>query len=51
MDEPLIWIRAIHFAATMSVTGTVFFRVFVAEPAFHAAYLPYQKYRSHLIPF
>jgi copper resistance protein D len=37
VDEPLIWIRAIHFAATISTTGTIFFRVFVAEPAFHAA--------------
>ena len=36
VDEPLIWVRAIHFAATMSTSGTIFFRVFVAEPVFHA---------------
>jgi copper resistance protein D len=35
LDEPLIWVRALHFAATMSVTGAVIFQAFVAEPAFH----------------
>jgi copper resistance protein D len=30
----LIYVRAIHFAATMSVVGVVFFVVFIAEPAF-----------------
>jgi len=30
----LTYVRAIHFAATMSVVGVVFFVVFVAEPAF-----------------
>ncbi|HEY4405709.1 MAG TPA: copper homeostasis membrane protein CopD [Xanthobacteraceae bacterium] len=34
MDDPLIWVRVIHFAATMMVTGGVFFHAFVAEPAF-----------------
>ncbi len=34
MDDPLIWIRALHFGATMSVTGGVFFETFVAQPAF-----------------
>jgi putative copper resistance protein D len=34
LDEPLVWVRALHFAATMSVTGGVLFRVVVAEPAF-----------------
>lgn len=29
----MIYVRAIHFAATMSVVGVVFFVVFVAEPA------------------
>ena len=36
MDDRLIWVRAIHFAATMSLAGVVFFQVFVGEPAFRA---------------
>lgn len=34
MDDPLIWWRAIHFAATLMVAGVAFFLAFVAEPAF-----------------
>jgi putative copper resistance protein D len=34
LDDPLIWMRAVHFAATILVAGTIFFRGFVAEPAF-----------------
>ena len=34
MDDALIYVRAIHFAATMSVAGVVFFVVFVTAPAF-----------------
>jgi putative copper resistance protein D len=34
MDDPLIWWRAVHFAATTMVAGVVFFLAFVAEPAF-----------------
>ena len=34
MDDPLIYARAIHFAATITVAGVVFFAVFIAEPAF-----------------
>ena len=37
MDDPLIWVRAIHFGATMMVMGGVFFRAFIAEPAFRVA--------------
>ena len=37
MDDPLIWVRAIHFAATLSVAGVVFFLFFIGEPAFRAA--------------
>jgi putative copper resistance protein D len=33
----LIWVRAIHFASTISVAGVVFFLAFVGEPAFRAA--------------
>jgi putative copper resistance protein D len=33
----LIWVRAIHFASTVSVAGVVFFLAFVGEPAFRAA--------------
>lgn len=37
MDDPLIYARAVHFAATITVVGAVFFIVFVAEPAFRRA--------------
>jgi putative copper resistance protein D len=37
LDDPLIWARAIHFGATMMVTGGMFFLAFIAEPAFHVA--------------
>jgi len=37
LDDPLIWVRALHFAATMMVTGGVLFLIFIAEPAFRAA--------------
>jgi putative copper resistance protein D len=35
--DPLIWTRAIHFAATIAATGAIFFLAFVAEPAFRNA--------------
>jgi putative copper resistance protein D len=34
LNDPLIWVRAIHFGATMMVMGVVFFLAFIAEPAF-----------------
>jgi len=37
LNDPLIWVRALHFAATILVAGTIFFRDFVAEPAFGLA--------------
>jgi putative copper resistance protein D len=37
LDDPLIYVRAIHFAATITVAGVVFFVVFIAEPAFRKA--------------
>jgi copper resistance protein D len=33
LDDPLIWMRAIHFGATMMVMGSVLFRVFIGMPA------------------
>jgi putative copper resistance protein D len=36
VSEPLIWMRAIHFIATISVVGTVFFTVLVAGPSLWA---------------
>jgi copper resistance protein D len=33
VDDPLVYVRAVHFAATISVAGVAFFVVFVAEPA------------------
>jgi putative copper resistance protein D len=35
--DPLIWVRAVHFAATVSVSGVVFFLAWVGEPAFRMA--------------
>ena len=32
MDDPLVFARAVHFAATLSVTGVALFNVFVAQP-------------------
>ena len=37
MDDPLIYVRAVHYAATITVAGVVFFVVFIAEPAFRNA--------------
>jgi putative copper resistance protein D len=37
LEDPLIWVRALHFAATMMVSGGVLFLIFIAEPAFRAA--------------
>jgi copper resistance protein D len=34
LDDPLICVRAIHFAATLTAAGVVFFIVLVAAPAF-----------------
>jgi hypothetical protein len=34
VDDPLIYARALHFAATVTVAGVAFFIVFIAEPAF-----------------
>jgi copper resistance protein D len=33
LDEPLIWVRAVHFGATMMVMGGVSFSAFIAAPA------------------
>ncbi len=33
MSDPLFYVRGLHFAATLSVAGVVFFVVFIAEPA------------------
>ena len=37
MADPLIYARAIHFAATMLVAGDVLFAVFIAAPAWRGA--------------
>ena len=33
MDDPLIFVRAVHFAATLSVAGVALFNIFIAQPA------------------
>jgi copper resistance protein D len=37
LNDLLIYARAIHFAATITVAGVVFFIVFIAEPTFRKA--------------
>ncbi len=37
MNDPLFYVRAVHFAATLLVAGVAFFLVFIAEPAFRNA--------------
>jgi putative copper resistance protein D len=37
LDDPLIWWRAVHFAATIVLAGVVLFFALVAEPAFSNA--------------
>jgi copper resistance protein D len=37
VDDLLIYVRAAHFAATITVAGVLFFIVFIAEPAFRKA--------------
>ena len=37
MDDPLIFVRAVHFAATLTTAGVAFFNVFIAQPALRAA--------------
>jgi len=37
MDDLLFYVRAVHFAATITIAGTVFFVVLIAEPAFRVA--------------
>ena len=32
MDDPLIFVRAVHFAATLTVAGVALFDAFIAEP-------------------
>jgi putative copper resistance protein D len=34
VDDPLIYVRAIHFAATITAVGAIFFSVLIAEPLF-----------------
>ena len=36
-DDPLIWVRTLHFVATVSVAGVVFFLAFVGEPSLRIA--------------
>ena len=37
MGNPLFYVRALHFAATLSVAGVVFFIVGISEPALRVA--------------
>jgi copper resistance protein D len=37
VDDPLIYVRAVHFAATLSVAGVAFFHIFIARPVLRRA--------------
>ena len=37
LTEPIFYLRAVHFAATLSVSGAVFFVLFIAAPALRKA--------------
>jgi copper resistance protein D len=37
LTDPIVYVRALHFAATILAAGVVFFRFVVAEPAFSTA--------------
>jgi len=37
LDDPLYYARAVHFAATLTVSGTTLFAVFIADPALRKA--------------
>jgi putative copper resistance protein D len=47
MIDPLVFVRAVHLLATILLTGGVFFRAFVAEPALAAGALR-RQFRSRL---
>jgi hypothetical protein len=34
VDDPLILVRAVHFAATLTASGAAFFKVFTRNPHF-----------------
>lgn len=40
MSNPLFYVRAVHYAATLSTAGVVVFMVLIAEPAFRRAANP-----------
>jgi putative copper resistance protein D len=37
VDEPLIVVRAVHFAATLTAAGSALFDIFIAQPALQSA--------------
>jgi copper resistance protein D len=40
VDDPLIFVRAVHFAATLTAAGAPLFNVFIAQPALRPAASP-----------
>jgi hypothetical protein len=37
VDDPLIFVRAVHFATTLTVAGVAFFHIFIARPVLRRA--------------
>lgn len=49
VDEPLVVIRAIHFAATAMTAGSLIFRAVVAEPALRSTQIATTVVRSQIL--
>ena len=49
VDGSLVVIRAIHFAATAVVAGSLVFRAVVAEPALRSAQVPTTLVRAQIL--
>src|SRR5258708_30520182 len=49
MSDPLTWIRAVHFAATLALAGTVIFGAAIAGPALRAPPREGAGLRVHLL--
>ena len=49
MSDPLTWIRAVHFAATLALAGAVIFGAAIAGPALRVPPGEGARFRVHLL--
>jgi copper resistance protein D len=49
MDDPLTWIRAVHFAATLALAGAAIFGAAIAGPALRQSPGEKASFRSQLL--